>query len=252
MKKYIYTLLLVFIYPVTTIQAQICQPDTSITKPGIYPDSATGLPVATENQYWEQDITVIVPVDTIIDIGSGPMLAIIDSVRLLQLRNLPSWLTITCDPPTCAFPGGETHCAKISGTPPIGSADTTVIDIIVRYFVNIQSFPFAQNDTSFAYYTFITQNATGLSAPRGETINMASLRPNPAHDFSILPVQVNQSSTAILVVTDLLGRQVYRKSVDLDKGENNLMIPLKDVDAGYYFVNLRYRGQDNIMRLMVR
>jgi len=252
MRKSFYLSLLCLFVLAGTLNAQICQPDTSITHPGIYPDSATGLPSATENQFWEQDITVIVPVDTIIDIGSGPMLALIDSVKLVNLRNLPAWATIECDPPTCAFPGGETHCAKISGTPPIGAADTSVIDIIVRYFVKLQGFPFAQNDTTYSYYTLITQVATGLTLDAGNSILVGSLRPNPARSFCLLPILVNHSSTALLTVTDLLGRQVFSKSIALTSGRNNVIIPLDDLNKGYYFVNLNYEGKSNIKRLMVR
>ena len=49
-----------------------CTPDPQFTQGGIYPDSATGLPPAFVGVAYDEVITVVVPQDTVVDLGLGP------------------------------------------------------------------------------------------------------------------------------------------------------------------------------------
>ena len=42
-----------------------CVPDPQYTQPGVYPDTATGLPCAVNGILYNEDINLVAPVDTV-------------------------------------------------------------------------------------------------------------------------------------------------------------------------------------------
>ncbi len=231
------------------VQAQPCTPDTSFTSPGIYPDSLTGIDTGYTGMPYNQVITVIIPVDTIVDIGSGPVLAMIDSVKLIKLTNLPGWAVISCDPPTCAFPGGETHCATISGTP--NQTDTVVMDIIVLYYINISGFPFQQYDTIYGYYTLVVDQGSGIGhVPSAYRAGVPV--PNPAGDVSYLEIQSKIPAQVTLRLVDITGREVRADAYSLKGGTNTIAIDTKNLYRGMYFLILERSGYDPVVRKLIK
>lgn len=67
-----------------------CLPDTSYARPGIYPDTATGLPPAFATYLYKTVVTAVIPVDTLIFGARYP----VDSIGVLEvtgfLPDLPS------------------------------------------------------------------------------------------------------------------------------------------------------------------
>ena len=66
-----------------------CTPDPQYTAPGIYPDTATGLAPAYVDQSYSEDITVITPTDTVVDILGQALQVTIDSISLTSVSGLP-------------------------------------------------------------------------------------------------------------------------------------------------------------------
>ena len=151
MKKIL--LLLTFTCSVAFVQAQ-CTPDPQFTTAGIYPDSATGLLPAYVGQTYDQNITIITPIDTSVTLLGIPMSVIIDNIDLLSVSGLPGSFNYACDPPSCSFAGGTTACAILSSPAPLSSeiglhqiffetktyvsnvpfvGDTTQVDVIDYY-----------------------------------------------------------------------------------------------------------------------
>ena len=109
------TILLSVIFLFATIFANAqCTPDSQFTEPGIYPDTATGLSEAYVGQSYSENVTVIVPVDTAVDIAPfGSIVADFLSIELTNVTGLPPNFSYVCDPPDCIFPGGTTKCAEV-------------------------------------------------------------------------------------------------------------------------------------------
>lgn len=80
---------LIFLFSLMTVietsYAQ-CTPDPYVTKPGIYPDSASGFPPAVATYPYNLTITVVVPADTLIP--PLPLLPI-DSIGVTGVEGLP-------------------------------------------------------------------------------------------------------------------------------------------------------------------
>jgi hypothetical protein len=102
MKKLL--LILTFAFSAFFANAQ-CTPDPQYTAAGIYPDSATGLLPAYVGLAYNQNITIITPADTVVDIFLGSMVPVtIDSINLTNVTGLPASFSYSCDPPSCSFP----------------------------------------------------------------------------------------------------------------------------------------------------
>jgi hypothetical protein len=154
--------------------AQPCVPDPIYTSPGIYPAT---LPNACAGEFYEANVTIVVPVDTLIT-NPIPLTVPIDSIVLLEAIGLPSGLSIACNPGSCGFPGGGAGCVNLSGTPTVGGSYPLDLSIVVyvNLFGTVVPFP----DTLLGYYTLsvgdsITVSTTSTPANCAATDGTASV-----------------------------------------------------------------------------
>ncbi|MEK9178865.1 MAG: hypothetical protein AAB893_00140, partial [Patescibacteria group bacterium] len=131
--------------------AQNCTPDPQYVAqgPGVYPDSIVGLPPAYTCQFYSAVITVVVPYDTVNDLGNGHFYTIIDSAVLVSVDDLPPNFSYSCEPPSCNFPGGTAGCIVLFGLPdPVDTGEYIPVGNVFGYidaFPGI-GFPFAKID----------------------------------------------------------------------------------------------------------
>lgn len=219
------------------LSGQVCVPDTiTYTSPGIYPDSATGIPEATENMPYEIVITMIVPPDTVVDIGGGPQFVTIDSIVLQEIVDKPAWMLYECEPPYCGFPGGEASCARFHGTPPVGSAGSYPIDVIIMQHGKLSSFPVAIPDTLYDFYTVVVLPATGL-----ETLDPLRLvnMPNPYAIGDVLEIQSDRNALTSISLYDMAGRLSVRESFQANTGSNFVTLPIERLMPGSYLLRVQ-------------
>jgi hypothetical protein len=75
--------------------------------------------------------------------------------------------------------------------------------------------------------------------------NTVLLYPNPVNDQARIALEVKNSSLLTVKVTDLSGRIVYASHTQLDKGSQEIILPVQDLPAGLYQVLLI--PEDNVM-----
>jgi hypothetical protein len=218
--------------------SQACTPDTAYSSPGIYPDSATGIPPAMEGVPYSIVITAIVPPDTIVDLGGGPVYATIDSIVLVQIMNKPSWLVYDCEPPSCGFPGGTSSCALFHGTPPGGSAGKDTLDIIIRQHGKVSSFPVMLADTLVDFY--VVEVLPGIGLQGIEKVDLGfGLVPVPTSAADRIEVISDRTQTVALTLFDALGRVAATwRHLALD-GTSVTRLPSEGVNPGVYFFSMR-------------
>jgi hypothetical protein len=107
MNKLLLLICTVFALSATNSYSQ-CTPNTAITTPGIFPDSATGLSPAVTGQLYTQVMQLRVPVDTVTMIGPLPVTVPIISIELLSFAGLPAGLTYSCNPQIVFIPAVRT------------------------------------------------------------------------------------------------------------------------------------------------
>lgn len=211
-----------------------CTPDPQYTSPGIFPDSATGLAGGCVGQYYEQIITVVVPPDTCVEIIQGwPCQTFtIDSIVVTSWTGLPASLTYQCASTLgnyCSFPGGQTGCAIISGTPVLADVGTHNLVINVDSYVGGLSTP--QGNDVIDWY-FIDIQDCGTSGLNETFVNTMRVYPNPANNtINIDGVPANVSNLSIISMNG----QVVES---IDNPVKNQAVNIEKLDIGVYFIRM--------------
>ena len=149
MRKLLALLLIVTLAGVSAIAQPACVPDTTITETGISP---AVLPVAVEGKPYDVCATILVPADTLIDIGGQIVPAQINFFSLDNVNGLPQWLNFACEPASCQFAPGYS-CVKITGTPPMGKAGKYDLEFFITLSVTVPgfgTFPFPDTITGYS------------------------------------------------------------------------------------------------------
>jgi len=226
-----------------------CTPDMSQTEPGIYPDSATNLMIAYELVPYSQTVTAVVPADTCVQIlppGWPCTVLTIDSIVVDSVTQLPAWATWTCAPPFCQFLGGTTDCAIITGTPPAGSAGTYPLMFYLSAYAGGSGVP---NSYSLDYYKIVVSPGTGInlnSAPALEVKN----NPNPFEELTQIELLVPENGRYSFEVYNILGKQVFNKSINASKGKNTFTFDGSTLSSGSYLYKIS-DGKNTITKRMV-
>jgi hypothetical protein len=223
-----------------------CIPDSGITHntPGIYPDSATGLPHAITGQPYSTVIQINVRPDTTI-LG---LPAVIDSVNIEDVAGLPPGFTYSCSPSNCSFPGGTNGCISLNGTAP---ATTGIYPLVVRLraYGSILGTPSSLADSSDDY-RIVVDSTTGIGTLDKSVFNAYQNTPNPAKESTTIPVVLAHSSRVSLKVANIIGKVVLKKDYDLQRGKSNVEIDLRGMLPGIYLYTLT-DGANTVTRRMI-
>lgn len=236
MKKLLLLIAVGFI-GITQASAQ-CTPDPQFTQAGIFPDSATGFASGCVGVQYDQLITVVVPVDTCVQVLPPPIpcqTLAFDSIVIVDFQGLPASLTYACWSPAgsnCSFPGGQTGCASITGTPVVGDIGTHNLVITVDVYVGGTGIAAAQEVIDW-YFIQIDDCASGI----GEiSKNGVSLYPNPAENT----IHLSNVFGEIVTISNVNGQLMKSISVN---GNGELKVDVSELANGVYFVQV---GNDTI------
>ena len=208
---------------------QVCLPNTSLSPPGVYPDSATGLAAATINEPYSQTLTILVPYDTVL----GTATILVDYIELISFTGFPNGISYQCEPSNCVWPGDTYGCAILSGTPTemgnfqlkavmhgyVAGVPAPIIDSLNYYYINVQ-WPAA-----------INKNASH--------IEIADVFPNPGDNQITVSYTLKNSSKINFSLFDLLGKQVINNSFSGTPGSNSLYINISSIPSGTYVYRLK-------------
>jgi hypothetical protein len=224
-----------------------CVPDVTITEPGIYPDSATGLPHALIGSPYSTVIQLKVLTDT--TYLSQP--ATVDSVVITGVVGLPSGFSYTCTPSSCHFPGGSNACILLQGTAPTsGMEGTYPITVNVTTYGHLGPIP-ASLPTDITRYRIIIDPLNGLSSLQNNKFEVGQNIPNPFSKSTDIAFNSPVSELLTFKVSNLLGKVVYTKSIFAQRGLNKIMLSSKDFDAGIYIYTLGNAKSSVTKRMIV-
>lgn len=213
-----------------------CVPNTSMTQPGIFPDSATGLATGVINQAYNQVMQLKIPVDTTAVIFGTTQTVTIDSISLLAFGNLPPGITYACNPSNCSFPGGSNGCVLISGTPT--QAGTFTVLAITSTKGKIGGFlPVTQIDT-INYYNIVINTTSGISNNQNLKFEIFQNDPNPFSNYTDIKFNTSHQTIVNLKVFNLIGKEVMHKSIQCQAGRNSYRLSGDDLAPGVYMYTL--------------
>ena len=115
----------------------------------------------------------------------------------------------------------------------------------------------------FSNMTYISAPTytTGLNSPCyvavGIKENVATqfeyvLAPNPSNGEFYLMIDAKVTEKFNLDITDIAGRSVYKRKVDVVNGFNNVLINDVKLTSGAYFVNLNYKNEKITRKLIIQ
>lgn len=144
-------------------------------------------------------------------------------------------------PSPIAIPGDSSNSGGFIGDyKPKGNLGSTTI----RYtFFNKQN----AND-SVAFIVIYSAGVTAIN-DNPSVVEFSNAYPNPASNFVNFNYNLQGTSSAEFVITDLLGSELYR--AELENENNKLMIDVASFNAGVYFYSLRVDGKMQFTRKLI-
>ncbi|MCF8424970.1 MAG: endonuclease [Bacteroidia bacterium] len=115
----------------------------------------------------------------------------------------------------------------------------------------------------FSNMTYISAPTftTGINAPCYVAVGIKEnvstqfeyvLAPNPTSGEFYLMIDAKISEKFNVYITDICGRNVYQKYIDVENGFNNILINDIKLNAGVYFVNLTYKNEKITRKLIIQ
>lgn len=253
MKKKLLFLSFTFAYVLASGQ---CIPDPQFTAPGIYPDTTIGLSDAFVGQAYIQNITIITPTDTIVDILGQSVSVDIDSITLTTVTGLPNGFTYSCDPPSCGFPGGTTKCAELYSTVNPTLSDIGVYNIVFETTSYASNVPFLgtfqQDDIIDYYYLNIVDNTTfTINQYDVSSFDLLDVYPNPASTNTKIQFICGSTDDIILNIYNLLGEVKETFIIKSIVGVNTINLSLSSFQNGLYLYSINNGNQVLTKRMIV-
>ncbi len=212
-----------------------CLPDTTFVRPGIYPDTATGLPPAFATHQYNTVITAVIPTDTLIFGTRYP----VDSIGVTQVTGLPGGFVTATDSPSGFWGGGKRGCMLITGTPTHQQVGNyPLVFKLAGYVGGIPlSIPFDLTSYSLKVY-----DSTAYGFNELETlVNSVKVIPNPFRDHYTVELQAVTPVTAELLVFDINSRLVAIDKINTGIGVNRFTFDSSTLQPGIYFSRFRLR-----------
>ena len=256
MKKLL--LSLIAITTMSTAIAQNCTADPQYTVPGVYPDSATGIPVAYVGVPYDETITAITPVDTCVDIIGPPFpcsLVDIDSVVIDVFNGLPTGFTVVAENENSLnfkFLGGTSSCMRITGTATAGQVGSYPLTVSGLTWGTEQSTGTSLSQPfNVDYYTLVIAMPTGVENFSENKFEVKQNIPNPFNNTSQIDYYLPRASNVSINIYNVVGKVITSEKIKAAKGANNYSLNAANFSNGIYFYNLTYNNQTITKRFVV-
>jgi Secretion system C-terminal sorting domain len=234
--------------------AQNCTADPQYTAPGVYPDSATNLPVAVVGVPYDETITTITPVDTCIVLIFPPCTVIpIDSVVIDVFSGLPAGFNVVSENETSlnfVFLGGSSSCMRITGTATAGQVGTYPLTVSGLSWATVLGVPTSQ-PFNVDYYFIEIVMPTGVESFDENKFEVSQNRPNPVNNISQIEYNLPQAEKVTLNIFNVLGKTMNTIELSGNKGVNQYSLDASNLSNGIYFYSLSYLDNTITKRFVV-
>jgi hypothetical protein len=226
---------------VMSVQAQNCTPNAQYADStyGVWPDTTTNFPPATQNVAYSTDLNFKVPavVTPEIDASGQFVGSEIQSFTVTGVDGMPTGYTYACNVASCTYAGGSNGCANVYGTTSdaVGTYNVTInVDatVLVALLPGLPPQPVTQG-TSFTGYKIVV----GLAGTIEQVIAPILVSPNPANDVIKVEGITSSMKASKVEVTNVEGKVVASKEV---ANATNFNFDLSGMKAGIYFVNVTH------------
>lgn len=229
-------------------QAQPCTPDSAIGTAMMYPEK---LPFAKVGIYYQQPLTFRVPKDSVINYNGFPVLATVDSARLVFMGGVPAGFNYQCTPTNCTWLGGTLGCATFYGkNDDTLAAGEYPIKMYVQSWIKAAGTDIVRIDSSSSYTFKVLAFNGGFELTKTEPLKVY---PNPTSNELFIEMRNIRSDNNLLDISDLTGRSIFHKVID--KPQSFLTeekIDMSIFPSGLYIVRLKTEEKVYTGKVQVR
>lgn len=262
MKKIIYFTFLFAFIGVGSAWSQ-CTPNpiyTTLGVPGVWPNAVQGIPDGDINVAYGQTLTVIVLEDTTINLstltgipGLPSITASIDVQEITNVTGLPNGLSYACDTASCAWPGGDNGCIRISGTPTQSGTFTVNVETEATFTVP-QTVPIIGGTQQTlpipgTTYDLFIDGPMGIATLKPANFTVDQNSPNPVRGLTNIAYTLRTQANVEFKVYDFTGKVLHQETVVSKAGRNNLTFDASDLVPGIYLYSLR-NGERPVVKKM--
>ncbi|MCD6066558.1 MAG: Por secretion system C-terminal sorting protein [Bacteroidetes bacterium] len=254
MKKLYFAFFAVLFFSFYESKSQTCQYDMvwlATGEYGVWPDSATNFVSGNVGTPYTQNVTIRVPYDTTVaGLGNVHFSHIDLQTNISSPVNygLPPGLSLAGTPANFHFPGNDTSCMVIYGTPT--TAGTYMLSFQLKTYVT--EFPFSSvNTQTLTYYKIVINTPIGLNDATASKFEVSNPIPNPSSSVSLIKYSLPKSGTSKLSLYNTLGKNILSKKAEGKQGENSFELDVNELASGVYLYTLEFEGKSITKRLIV-
>ncbi len=219
---------------------------------GVWPDTTVNFAPGMVNVFYSDTLNLLIPHQASLIDPTYPAFVTIDSVRLDQLNGLPPGIVMGCNSQTsapCTYLSSTLGCGLLEGTPTV--MGTFPISIEVTAYLNIfgssQSTPFSFT----GYRIVIGDNTTAVENATAAKLGKVQNVPNPFTDRTAIEFGLTKATTAKIKVFNLVGGELWSKTVQGKAGTNRVVFEGNDLESGIYIYRVEAAGTTYTGRMMV-
>ena len=244
MKKTYLTLTLLGI-AISPIFGQVCSPDNSITKSGVYPDQPD---TAFANQSYDFSFQILSIKDTAVVYLGQSITADIDSVTVDAVIGLPENFEYACNPSRCAFTYKAVGCINLKGNPSADQVGVYDIKIATTAYAKATlalgiplRLPVA--DTTEGYRLVI--KGDGSASIFENNLSAVNVYPNPSSN-GVFVLHANAPIASI----DIFDTRAQKVNFTRHHTNNTLVLNLSDTPRGIYILKINIDNKQVVKRII--
>ena len=250
MKK-IYVLLMLL--PLFSLKAQTvptCSIDPTFHSEGIWPDSALNFVSGTVGHPYLQNVTVKIPYDTVTSSGTFHY-SHVDLQASSSNWGLPPGLSLTGTPTTFKFPGNDSSCMMIYGTPT--TAGLYPLTFVLKVYSTETGNSFALTTETIGYYHITINASAGIEKNSANSaFQVMQNNPNPVvNNSTAVKFTTPADGKAKMSVYNITGQKIADKEIVAQRGDNNYDFDATTLENGLYLYSVEFNGQKQIRRMVV-
>jgi hypothetical protein len=215
------------------VQAQSCTPNAQYADStyGVWPDTTTNFPPATQNVAYSTDLNFKVPAEVPASLDPTFAGAPIEGFVVTNVVGLPVGYDYACNVSSCEYPGGANGCANVFGT--TATAGVYNVTIQITATVTVPILGGVDQDVEFTGYKIVVGTAGTIE----QVIAPIVVSPNPANDEIKVEGITASMKASKVEITNIEGKVVASKEVS---NSSNFNFDLAGMKAGIYFVNVTH------------
>lgn len=249
-----------------TVNAQACLPQGTMNNPGF--EDPTGIPCAEKQVAYTYNLQFKMFTDFNFQGQQS-----VDSIQFMSISNLPCGLTYELDQADMRYSANEDGCIHITGTTN-DNAGQYELNLVLRAWINGGTdyipvpasltkqagirmfFRVKENGGSCVMLdtaqsaTYQTANAANCAVGINDLVSEVSnlqLMPNPMNSQAVVNFIAANTGVYTFTVTDVAGKTVSTKQVEVHNGANSTTIERNSLPTGTYFLIVN-DGKTNVTR----